>query len=84
LFVLIANFTLAQYNVLERSESFYTNRPTGVELVGGDANFGTQTKLEAVGKSGAGVDHHAGGIDLTQKSLRMHVIAREDGIGVMA
>jgi hypothetical protein len=45
-----------------------------MELVGDNADFGTQTVLKAIGKSGAGVDHHAGRIDLAQKALGMHVV----------
>ena len=45
---------------------------------------GLKTELEAVGEAGAGVDHHAGRIDLAQKALRMHVVARQDGVGVVA
>ena len=39
--LLISNFTVTQYNVLKRSESFNTDRPTGMKLIGRDANFCT-------------------------------------------
>ena len=54
-----------------------------MEFVGRDTNFCTQAKFKTIGKPGTGVDHDAGGINLAQKSLCVHVITREDGIGVM-
>lgn len=39
--LLISNFAIAQYHVLERSESFNSDGSTGMELVGRDAYFCT-------------------------------------------
>ena len=55
-----------------------------MELVGADADLGAQPELEAVGEARAGIDHHAGRIDLAQEALGMHVVARDDGVGVVA
>jgi hypothetical protein len=54
-----------------------------VELVGADADLGAQAVLEAVGKAGAGVDHHAGRIHLAQEAHGVRVVGRQDGIGVV-
>ena len=54
-----------------------------MELVGADADFRPQAKLKAVGKARAGVHHHAGRIHLAQELLGVHVVARQDRIGVV-
>ena len=55
-----------------------------MKLVCADADFSAQAKLESVGKAGAGIDHHAGGVNFTQKLLRMNMVAGNDGVGVVA
>ena len=40
--------------------------------------------FRSVGKTGAGVDHHTGRIDLAQEALGVHVVGGHDGIGVVA
>ena len=52
--------------------------------MGTDTHFGPETVTETIGKSRAGVDHHAGRIDLAQKALGVHVVGGEDGVGVVA
>src|SRR3954463_2387623 len=39
----------------------------GVELVGGDAEFGAQAVFTAVGETRRGVDHDAGAVDVGDK-----------------
>ncbi len=57
---LTPNFPIPQHHILKRSQPFYPDRSTRVKFVGADADFSAQAKLEAIGKAGAGVDHHAG------------------------
>ena len=55
-----------------------------MKLVGTDADFSPQAKLKTISEAGACIDHDAGRINLTQKALAMYVVARDDGIGVVA
>ena len=43
--------SVAEYHPFTGGKSFQTNRASGVEFVGADANFGTETILEAIGKT---------------------------------
>ncbi len=54
-----------------------------MKLVGADADFCAQAVLEAVGESGGGVDHDAGGIDFAQEAHGVGVVLGEDGVGVV-
>ena len=60
------------------------HRAAGVEFVGADADLGAQAIFAAVGESGAGVDHHAGGIDAGDELLDRRGGIAQDRIGVMA
>ena len=52
---LLPNLPLSINHKLLRRQLFQTHRAVGMELGGGDADFGTQAKLAAIGKAGGGV-----------------------------
>ena len=54
-----------------------------MQLVIGDANLCTKTILKAICKAGAGIDHHAGTIHFTQKTVCSDRIGCDDGIGML-
>ncbi len=58
-------------------------RATRVDFVSGNTDFGTQPVLETVSKTGTGVHHHAGRIDLAQELARTGVIVGNDGVGMV-
>src|SRR3954467_2810342 len=78
------DLALPEHHVLERGEAFDAHRAPGMELVRADADFGTHPELEAVREAGARIDHHAGRVSLAQETLGVHVVARDDGVGVVA
>ena len=41
----------------------------GVELLGADADLGSEAELLAIGESGRGVDDHCGGVDLAGEAV---------------
>ena len=77
-----ANLPLAKYHVLLGGKPFQAHRAPGVQLVGGDTDFGTQAVLETVGKAGGSIDHHRGGVHLAQKPHGAPVIAGDNAVGV--
>ena len=79
-----AHFALAQHHVLQRGQAFDADRPARMELVSADADLGAQAELETIGKARAGIDHHAGRIDLAEKTLGVQVVTRQDGVGMVA
>lgn len=56
----VANFALTQNHPFLACQPLQTYRATGMELVGGDADLGTEAEFKAIGKSRGGVDHDRG------------------------
>jgi hypothetical protein len=56
--LLLTDFTVAQHYVFLRGKTIEADRATGVDLIGGDTNFCTQTILETVGKACRCIHHH--------------------------
>ena len=81
---LLANFALPKHHPFHRGQALDAHGSSGVKLIGGDADFGPQAVFKAIGKTRAGVDHHAGRVHLTQKPLRMAMVRGQNGIGVVA
>src|SRR4051794_38204472 len=50
------NVTVADHDPLRRGEFRQAHGPPRVQLLGGDADLGTETELGAVGEGGGGVD----------------------------
>ena len=69
-------------DVFVGAEFVQAHRPAGVEAVGGDADFGTEAELEAVGKAGAGVVEDGRGIDSGEELSGDFSVFGDDGIGV--
>ena len=55
-----------------------------VDFVGGNADFRTETILEAVGEAGGGIDHDAGAVDRAQEGAGVGVGFGYDAVGVVA
>src|SRR5882724_10878235 len=82
--VLGAYFALAQNDPLEGREAFDAHRTACMEFIGADADLRAQAEFETIGEARAGVDHDAGGIDLAQETLGMHMVAGHDRVSVVA
>ena len=54
-----------------------------MDLVGADADFRAQPILEAIGKAGRSIYHHAAGVHLAQKTPGLAVVFGQDGVGVV-
>ena len=55
-----------------------------MDFIGGNTDFRTEAVFKAVGKTGGGIDHHAGRIHAAQKLLRTGIIGGDDAVGVVA
>ena len=55
----------------------------GVQTVRGDAHFGPEAELAAVGEAGAGVPVDAGAVDLGEEGAGGGFVGRDDGVGVV-
>ena len=55
----------------------------GVELVGADADLGSESKLAAVIEAGAGIVHDHGAFDLMLETLSRSAVGGDDAVGVM-
>src|SRR5262245_22383660 len=75
-FRLLADLSVAVNHVLVSCQFLESARSAGVELVGTDANLGSQSKFEAVVESRAGIDHHGRAIDLGSKLPGRRQVAR--------
>src|SRR5262245_9361920 len=58
-----ADVSVADDDVLAGRQLRQTQRSAGVELLGGDPDFGAESELATVGKPGRRVDHDRGGVD---------------------
>ena len=55
-----------------------------MQLLGADADLGTEPELLAVGEAGRRVDDDGGGVDLAGEALGGVEVAGDDGLGVAA
>ena len=53
-----------------------------MKLLGADANFRTQSKLGAVGESGAGIDEHRSSVHLIEEAQRGRIVLGNYSLGV--
>src|SRR5690554_2469 len=74
---------VAEYHVFLGSQAFQANRATGVDLVGGNADFSPQAIFETVRKAGGGVDHHRTGIHLGQEPAGPGVVLGDDAVSML-
>src|SRR5688500_18841530 len=79
---LCAHVPVAQHDPLLRGEALEADRPAGLQLVGRDADFGTQPVLEAVGEAGRRIHHHRARVDLAQEALRAGPVLGDDRVGM--
>src|SRR5262249_53327986 len=75
--------SVAAYAIFEAGQLFDSDRSTGVEPSGGNADLGAETELAAVGKLRRRVVQHDGRIDLAEKPLRRLAVFGDDRIGMM-
>src|SRR5690606_1792623 len=78
-----ADVPVAEHHVLLAGQAFQPYRAAGVQLVGGNADLRAQAVLEAVGETGGGVDHHRGGIHLSEEAPRIREVLGDDRVGVL-
>ena len=81
--MLRAHASVSEHHVFLRGQTFETHWPACMQFVGGDADLGTQSIFKSVGKLGARIHHHAGGIHFAQKALGIAPVLGHDGVGVM-
>src|SRR5690554_8137173 len=74
---------VAEYHIFLGSQAFQANRATGVDLVGGNADFSPQAIFETVRKASGGVDHHRTGIHLGQEPAGPGVVLGDDAVGML-
>ena len=81
--VYLTGLACATDSVLVTGEFTQTHWASGMELVGGYADFCTEAKLATIGKAGGGVVHDAGGIDGAEELLGFRDTRGYDTIGMM-
>ena len=59
-----------------------THGTSCVQAVGGDADFGAEAELEAVGESGAGIPVGGGGVDGSEEAFGSDFICGDDGVAM--
>lgn len=69
--------------ILVAGEFAQGHRSAGVELVGGNADLGTEAKFFAIGEAGGDVVKHAGAVDAVKENVCGCGIGGDDAIGVM-
>src|SRR4029453_16169201 len=79
-----AHFALSEHHVFERRQALEADRATCVQLVVADSDLGAETVLEAVCKSGRGVDHDGGRVDFAHEAHRREMVRGHDRVGVPA
>ena len=75
---------VTHHHILLRGQSFKTNRPSHMEFVGTDSDFGAQSIFETVGKLGRGVHHDRARIHFTNKTITIRLVLGNNGIGMIA
>ena len=78
------NLPVAQHYPFLRSQPVQADGAADVDFVGGNADFRTETILEAVGEAGGGIDHDAGAVDRAQEGAGIGVGFGYDAVGVVA
>src|SRR4029077_12131650 len=66
---LSADLSVPEHHELLRGEALEPDRTPGVQLVGGDADFGAEAVLVAVGEAGRGVPHHRARVALAPEAV---------------
>ena len=67
-----ADLTVAEDQILGCGQLPQSHGAAGVQLLGADADLGTEAELLAVGEPGGHVHHDRGGVDLALKALGCH------------
>src|SRR5690348_3797162 len=80
---LLPDVAIAQYDEFLAGQSFQSNGAAGVDLVGRDADFRTESIFESVSESGGGVYHHRTGIHLAQETTGAAVILGNNRVGML-
>src|SRR5690606_4677315 len=78
-----AYLAVAKNDIFLRGQALQSDRAACMQLVGGDADLGTETVFEAVGAARRGVDHDRARIHLAQETARMRVVFGDDGLGML-
>src|SRR5574343_1157022 len=80
---LTAYVPVAEHDPLLAGQAFEADRAAGVDLVGRDADFGTQAVFETIGEARRGIDHHRARIDFAQETHGLRVVFGDDGLAVV-
>src|SRR5580704_11409432 len=68
--------------IFETGQLLGAHRPAGVKLAGGNAYFGAEAELAAIGELGRCVVQHDRRIDLVEEFARGSFVVRHDRIGM--
>jgi len=79
-----ADLAVAEHDPFLRGQAVQADGAADVDFVGGNADFRAEAVFEAVGKTGGGVYHHAGGIDGAQEGSGTAEVFGYDAVGVAA
>src|SRR5690554_2391283 len=80
---LATNVSVAKHHVFFAGQPQQSDRATGMQLVGGNADFRAQTVLETIGKTGRGVDHHRTGVHFGQEAACSGEVFGNDAVGML-
>src|SRR5437588_449165 len=79
---LCSNLSVSLDDVLVAGQFAQAARPSRMEFIGADADFGPQPELASVVEARAGVDHDGRRINRPGKSSRRGQVAGDDRVGV--
>ena len=77
-----ANLSVAVNDVFAAGQFLQSHGAAGVHLLRRDTDFGSQTKLAAVGKPGRGVDVHGSAVHAGGENCLSFFILRDNGPGI--
>ena len=79
----VSNLPVSEYDELRRGQFINTHGAESMKLGGADTNFGAQSQLPTVVKTGGGIDQNHRGIDFPYKPPRTLVVLGHDGFGMV-
>src|SRR5690606_18397948 len=76
------DMAVTEHDPFLAGQALEADRAAGVDAVGGNADLRAEAILEAVGKTGRGIDHHRAGIDFSEEASGAGPVLGDDAFGV--
>ena len=73
---------ITQHHKLLRGQPFQADWSTGMDFIGGYADFRTQPIFETIGETRRGIHHHAARIHFAKEASRPAVVFGHDSVGM--